>query len=264
MRVVSLNCSNTEIVCALGCADLLVGVDHDSDFPQDVVSRLPRVGRDLEIDVAVVTALRPDLVLASLTVPGHERVVEGLRRAGLPYLAPETQSLADTYADIRSIGARLGVPDRAEALVVRMRAAMAPAPTAAAATPRRPAVLVQWWPKPVIAPGRRSWVHDLLQLAGARNVLGDRDVKSEPLTDATVADLAPDIVVVAWCGVRFDKYRPDVVTGNPAWQRVPAVANGRVACVSEAFLGRPGPRLVEGHAALRGLVEAWRTADRAK
>ena len=61
MRVVSLTCSNTEIVCALGCADALVGVDNHSDFPEDVVSRLPRVGPDLGIDPEAVSALEPDL-----------------------------------------------------------------------------------------------------------------------------------------------------------------------------------------------------------
>src|SRR5262245_32085204 len=69
VRVVSLTCSNTEIVCALGLADCLVGVDNHSDYPVEVVTRLPRVGPDLDIDVERVAALEPDLVLASLTVP---------------------------------------------------------------------------------------------------------------------------------------------------------------------------------------------------
>ena len=84
LRVVSHTCSNTEIVCALGCADLLVAVDSDSDFPPEVVGALPQLGRDLALDTEAVRALSPDLVLTSLTVPGHERVVDGLRDAGLP------------------------------------------------------------------------------------------------------------------------------------------------------------------------------------
>src|SRR5471032_3588215 len=95
VRVVSLTCSNTEIACALGCAGYLVGVDDHSDYPVDVVTKLPRVGPDLGIDVARVAALRPDLVLASLTVPGHERVVAELEAAGLPFFAPEPVSLED-------------------------------------------------------------------------------------------------------------------------------------------------------------------------
>ena len=121
MRIISLACSNTEIVCALGGAELLVGVDDHSDFPEDVVSDLPRVGPDLNIDITRVAALEPDLVLATLTVPGHERVVEGLKAARLPFIAPEPTSLNDVYRDITQIAELLspsvrGVQSRARGL----------------------------------------------------------------------------------------------------------------------------------------------------
>ncbi|MBK8979039.1 MAG: ABC transporter substrate-binding protein [Planctomycetes bacterium] len=255
MRVVSLNCSNTEIVCALGCAERLVGVDDDSDWPVDVVARLPKVGRDLDIDISKVAALEPDLVLASITVPGHEEVVAGLARAGLRHHAPETQQLADVYQDIRDIAALLDVPDRAATVIAQMRAAIeAPPELTGLAPDERPSVLVQWWPKPVIAPGRRSWVHDLLEHAGARNALGDRDVKSTPLTDDEVAALDPDLIVISWCGVPSAKYRTDVVTGNPRFATLRAVRTARVHPIPEAYLGRPGPRLTEGTRALRPLL----------
>ena len=59
MRIVSLACSNTEIVHALGCAAMLVGVDDHSDWPEEVVGPLPRLGPDLDIDVDAVAALQP-------------------------------------------------------------------------------------------------------------------------------------------------------------------------------------------------------------
>ena len=72
-------------------------------------------------------------------------------------------------------------------------------------------VLVEWWPKPVIAPGRDSWVTDLLAAAGGLNPLADRPVKSTPLGDDELRALDPEAVVISWCGVRPEKYRPDVV-----------------------------------------------------
>jgi iron complex transport system substrate-binding protein len=249
LRVVSLTCSNTEIVCALGCADLLVGVDDHSDHPGEVVARLPRVGPDLDIDVARVAALNPDLVLASLTVPGHERVVERLARARLPFLAPEPLSLADVCADVRAIGAALSVPERAEAFAAELGRALA---TSAPPTGLR--VLIEWWPKPVIAPGHESWANELVTLAGAINPLGDRKLKSQPLSEADAAALAPDISVIAWCGVRLEKYRREVVLRRPAWQGLELVRRGRVYPVTEAWLGRPGPRLVLGARELRRIV----------
>jgi iron complex transport system substrate-binding protein len=258
MRIVSLACSNTEIVCALGCADMLVGVDDHSDFPVDVVASLPKVGPDLDIDIERVAALEPDLVLATLTVPGHEHVVERLEALGLPFIAPEPISIDDVYRDVRDIGARLGVPERAEALVADMQAVL----TVASGSPLpedAPSILVQWWPKPVITPGKQSWVVGVLAAAGARAVLGHEDHKSRPMTDQEVVDLAPDAVVLSWCGVHPDNYRPDVVLRNAAWSELSFVTEGRVFCVGEPYLGRPGPRLVDGVLKLRKVVEALRS-----
>lgn len=249
MRVVSLTCSNTEITCALGAAGSLVGVDDHSDYPADVVGRLPRVGPDLDIDVARVAALDPDLVLASLTVPGHERILERLDRAGLPYLAPEPRSLADVYQDIVTIGRALGAAQEADQVVSAMKLEIGKAPPAGG-----PRLLVEWWPKPVIVPGRDSWVTHLLEAAGAQNPLAERPVKSAPLSDEDAAGLDPDASVISWCGVRPEKYRTDVVLRRPAWQRLELVQRRRVFPVPEAFLGRPGPRLVEGVRALRRIV----------
>ena len=121
MRVVSLACSNTEIVAALGCQDSLVGIDDHSDYPVPLVERLPRVGPDLDIDVDRVAALKPDVVLASLTVPGHERVIEMLDRAGLPFVVLEPKSISDVYDDIHRIATLIGVPERASGLGDDMR-----------------------------------------------------------------------------------------------------------------------------------------------
>jgi len=259
VRVVSLTCSNTEIVAALGCAHLLVGCDSYSDWPEEVVGPLPRLGKDLDIDVAAVVGLAPDLVLASLTVPGHEKVVAEVAAAGLRYVAPAPVSLADVYRDVRDIAALLGVPERGEALVASMIAAMPPVDVDEA---DRPGVLVEWWPKPVIVPGRRSWVSDVIRLAGGRNPWEGRDRESTPLTDDEVVAAAPDAVVVSWCGVEPKNYRLDKVTGRSAWASVPALRDGRVHAVPEAFLGRPGPRLVEGYAALRAILGTSRSEVR--
>lgn len=252
MRVVSLTCSNTEICGALGCAEYLVGVDDHSDHPREIVTKLPRMGPDLAIDVERVAALRPDLVLASLTVPGHERIVERLHAAKLPFFAPEPVSLEDVYDDVVQVAARLGVATRGVELAARMRREM----PARARSEDAPSLLVEWWPKPVIVPGRKSWVHDLIELAGGSNPFADRAQKSTPIYDHEAVAADPDSVIISWCGVPPNKYRTEVVYRRPAWQGLRALTERRVFAIPEAYLGRPGPRLVQGYRALREIVQS--------
>ncbi len=251
MRVVSHTCSNTEIVCALGCEAMLVGVDNDSDHPPDVVQRLPQLGRDLNLELAAVLALKPDLVLTSRTLPGHDAIVLALEAAGLNTLVCEPLRLVDVYEDILRIAAALGVPARGAHLCAQMRAAM----PAVAPCARRAKVLVEWWPKPVIAPTRDSWVTDLIELAGGCNPFADRAGKSTPLSDAEIIDAAPGAIVMSWCGVPLAKYRSEVVRRRKGWEALAAVRENRIHAVPEAFLGRPGPRLVEGYRALRDIIQ---------
>lgn len=253
MRVVALTCSNTELVCALGCADMLVGVDDHSDFPVDVVRDLPKVGKDLDVDADKVAALEPDLVLASLTVPGHEKVVARLAEHKMNVLVLAPTSIDDVARDALQVGRILGVPDRGEALATALRDALTPPP----GEPTGPTVMVEWWPKPCIAAGRISWVDQMIRAAGGRNAL-DRDVESTPLEQQDAIDLAPDVLVLSWCGVPDGKVTVDHAYRRGDWADVPAIREQRVHVISEAFLGRPGPRLVEGVAMLRAAIEAAR------
>lgn len=249
MRVFSHTCSNTEIVCALGCAQMIVGIDTDSDYPPEIVGPLPKLGRDLDLAAERVKDLKPDLVLTSLTVPGHERIVDALRADGLPMLVIDPLSLDDVYANIIEIAEALGVLSRGRALVAQMQAQMLPVERSL-----RPRVLVEWWPKPVIAPAHDSWINGLIELAGGENPWKGSTGKSVPLEDAAVVEAAPDAIVMSWCGVKVQNYRADVVARRPGHDTIPAVRNNRIHAISEEFLGRPGPRLVKGYRALRDII----------
>lgn len=252
-RVVSHSCSNTEIICALGCADLLVGVDEHSDYPVDVVKSLSKVGADLDVDPHKVKALRPDLVIASDTVPGHDRCIAALRDEGLAVEVIAPRSLADVANDMRTIGRLLGVPERGQALASAFELQLS---NCSQPQQSSPPVLVEWWPKPVIVPGKQSWVSQLLRLAGAVNPWESHDVESLPVQPSEVIEAAPEAVVISWCGVAEDKYHQHVVQRRVGWESVPAVAKGHIFPVTEAWLGRPGPRLIEGLQALQHVVRS--------
>lgn len=241
MRLASLTCSNTEILVALGLAGALVAVDGHSDAPE--VAGVARVGPDLDIDVPALAAQRPDLVLSSLSVPGMERVVARVRAAGLAQLTLDAESWPGVLADLRAVGERLGVRARAEEVVRALEDEVAALRRSFPAPPR---VAVEWWPRPIIVAGRRSWVTDMLVALGAENAFAHLDVRSAPLSVEDWQAARPDLIVVSWCGAR--KLRPEVVKARGLG--VPVV------CIPESGLGRPGPRLIEGYRALAAALDA--------
>ncbi len=260
-RLVSIAPSNAEIVGALGATDLLVGVESSSDFPPEVTA-LPRLGPDLHVDLDALAALEPDLVLASLSVPGMERNVAGLERLGLPYLVLAPQSLGDIRADILRVAAALDCPDAGTRAVADMDARLDALRRRQAGRPLVPLYL-EWWPKPMFTPGRACWSNELIALAGGRNVFGDRAGQSAEVPPEAVAQADPDVIIVAWCGVPFDKLNVGRVLRREGLERVSAVRHGRVHAVDESLLGRPGPRVVEGVEAIAQAIAtpAWPVPD---
>ena len=253
-RVVSLVASNTEIVCALGLGERLVGVDDYSDWPTEVVAHLPRVGRDLDIDLERVRRLEPDLVLASLSVPGMERNVERLATSGLPYAVVEARGFSGVLDSIRQVAGLLGAPERGDSLAAGLQQRMsAVASESAQQAGTRPRVYWEWWPRPPITAGAPSWVTDMLRLAGGENVFADLERESAPVEVEEVARRQPDVVVLCYCGAR-KLPDPSKVRERTGWSDTPAVRDGRLHAVLEPLFGRPGPRLVEGLEQLAGLL----------
>lgn len=255
-RIVSLAASNTEIVCALGLTDRLVGVDDFSDVPLEV-QRLPRVGRDLAIDAARVAALEPDLVLASLSVPGMERNIPPLEAAGLPFIVIRPRGWAGLWADIRAVATACGVSDRAEALIGHLTARAEAVGAALRNAAARPRVYWEWWPRPPITAGGPSWMTDMLRLAGGENCFGDLEAESGPVGLEDLRARRPDLIVLCWCGAR-KLADPSLVARRPGWGDLPAVQSGRVHAVLEPRFGRPGPRLVDGLEELARLLHPER------
>ena len=242
-RIVSIAPSNTEILHALGLGRRIVGVDRWSDYPPGV-TKLPRVGSDLRVDVELVASLRPDLVVASLHVPGMQDNLPAFERAGFAYLAVGGVGLAGVWDDMRLIGRYLGREERAETLIAATRERMARIAAQRSRVSARPRVHWEWSAHPVVA-ARRSWVTELLEMVGADNVYADLDVESVRVAPEDAIARQPDVVVACWCGIR-QLPRPERILARSGWQQTPAFRHRRVAVLSEAFFGRPGPRLAEG------------------
>ncbi|ALX48731.1 cobalamin-binding protein [Lentibacillus amyloliquefaciens] len=251
MRVVSICPSNTEVVEYLGKTDLLVGVDNYSDWPSEV-QHLPKVGPDLSIDMDKVEELNPDLVIASLSVPGMEKNIEALDERKLPYIILNPNSLEEIAGDLEITGKALGEEKLGLDKAAAFRSEVENFREAARNKDYRPSLYWEWWPKPVFTPGGINWLTEISQLAGARNIFDTEDKASVQTDWEDVKVREPDYICMVWVGVKESKMRPELVKRRPGWQEMKAVKGDNIHVLEESLFCRPSPRLLEG---LRKLTE---------
>lgn len=236
-RIVSIAPSNTEILHALGLGRRIVGVDRWSDYPPRV-KRLPQVGSDLHVDIDAVAALTPDVVVASLHVPGMEDNLPLFESYKLPYVAVGGQGLDGVWQDMRTIGHYLNRAQRAERLIAHICQRMRAIQQRYGHITTRPRVHWEWSGHPIVA-ARKSWVTELIEMAGGTNAYADLDAESIRVGVEDVVARNPDVVVACWCGARI----------LPTPQRIQArtqLHTARVKVFKEDLFGRPGPRLADG------------------
>ncbi|MFV8749763.1 helical backbone metal receptor [Nannocystaceae bacterium ST9] len=243
-RLVSLAPSNLECIHALGGFDRVIACEDSSDFPEQVAT-LERLGPDLGPDLDRVAALAPDLVVASLTVPGMERVVTGLRARGLACVVLAPRSIADMLDDLARLGRLLAVEARAAALIVELEQQVAALARAAEAIGEPARVYLEWWPRPMFSPGAACYSNELIRLAGGVNVFGDRPGSSVEIGVNELLAAAPEVCFVSWCGVAADKLDPHRLIERPGLETLTAAREGHVHPLDERFSGRPGPRMLE-------------------
>lgn len=276
MRIVSLLPSATEIICAIGLKDSLVGVTHECDYPE-FVRGLPKVTRTLiptestskEIDLLVreristrralytldrdlLEQLRPDLIvtqaLCDVCAVAESEVSEAAcSLPGLPrVLNLEPSSLADVFASLQMVAAHAGVTDRATQVVFELRSRVETVRERSSTLSHRPRVVLLEWIDPPFSCGH--WSPELVQIAGGAEQLGQAGVPSRSLQWRDVVEANPDFILIACCGFNVARTLADIaiLQEYPGWKELSAARNGRVFVVDgNAYFSRPGPRLVE-------------------
>lgn len=254
-RVITLAPSNAELVHALGAFGRVVACEDSSDFPP-AVDELERLGPDLGPNLERVAELAPDLVVSSLTVPGMERIVTGLRARSLPQLVCAPRTLDDVVADLHRAAAALHCPDAGLRAVEAFERERGELLAQRVEPPVR--VYLEWWPRPMFTPGADCYSNELIALAGGRNVFAERPGSSLEIGAEELMEAAPEICFVSWCGVAVDKLDPQRVVGRPGLERLAAAQRGRVYPLDEAFAGRPGPRVLEAARIMAGQIRKLR------
>jgi iron complex transport system substrate-binding protein len=279
-RIVSLLCSATEIVCALGLENSLLAVSHECDFPPSIagkprgtvslvdssrpseeidrqvkhrlISGLPLYG----LDEHLLRSLVPDLIVTQaqcdVCAIRYDDVMKlvasmpELSHTKVLTLSPAT--LADILQDVLRIGEAAGVPFQANQFASSLQQRIDRISSAALSLDgtSRPRVVCIEWTSPLMAAG--NWTPELIELAGGRSGLATAGEHSRYVSWQQIVEFNPQVLLVAPCG--FDLRRSQREAKNlpllPDWQSLAAVQADQVFVLDgNALLNRSGPRIVD-------------------
>jgi iron complex transport system substrate-binding protein len=242
-RIVSLNPATTELVFALGAGDRLVGRTRWDTYP-DSARLVPDLGDGMSPNVEAVLAARPDLVL--LYASQENRAArDALRRANIPTLTQRIDRIADFARDVIVLARVLG--DSAPGVVVRDSVlASVERARAQGRVGHKPRVLWPLWEAPLMSVGRGSFLHELLEIAGAENIFGDLDAPSPQVTLEEAVRRDPEFILVG--------ARNSAIHTDPRFRALRAVREGRVIVYDTTIVSRPGVRLGEAAVHLSKLL----------
>ena len=246
MKLISICPSNTEIVAYLGLTSTLIGVDNYSDWPEDVQS-LPKLGPDLNIDMDKVEKLKPDLVLASLSVPGMERNIEELKQRNIPYIiVPNPKTLTEVGECLLFVGKATNTEEKAKRLHEKYTLILENYRLLAKQVQRPKSLYWEWWAKPIFTPGATNWLTEISELAGGVNVFQDKEQASVQTDWEEVKKRNPDVICIVWVGVQKEKVNPKVILKRAESEQMNAIENNHLYILEEPLFCRPSPRLLLG------------------
>ncbi|OGO52438.1 MAG: hypothetical protein A2Z32_05615 [Chloroflexi bacterium RBG_16_69_14] len=282
MRIVSLLPSATEIVCAIGLGDELVGVTHECDYPPEVAGKpvmtrgvhglTSSSSRDIHrlvtasvhggsslyaLDEAALAAAQPDLILTQelcrVCAVSYREVNEVARAidADITVVSLEPTSIEGILNTITTIGAMTESEDAAidlvESLRERLGAVGEQVQARRDASGRSPRVVALEWLDPPFASGH--WVPEQIRHAGGWELLGSAGEASVQTTWDAVAEVDPEMLLLMPCGFHLQETVEEWARTRrpPGYADLTAVRRGQVLALDgSAYFSRPGPRVFDG------------------
>jgi iron complex transport system substrate-binding protein len=285
-RIVSFLPSATEMACALGLGDQLVGITHECDYPPEVEGK-PVVVRNVlpiekmsqpEIDAAVTQRMRdglslyqvdeqllqelaPDIILTQdlcqVCAPSGNEVTQVLKllpkKPQVLWLTPK--SIEEIFDNLRELGQATDRVKEAQELIASGRARLEKIASVTRNLSHRPRVFCLEWLDPVYCSGH--WMPEMVEIAGGVDALARRGTDSVRIPWDDVLEWAPEVLIITPCGFNLSKVieQTPQLFCNQGWSDLPAMRNGQVYAVdANSYFARPGPRVVEGTELLAHLI----------
>jgi len=238
-RVVALEPSDCEILCALGCGDALVGRGKYCDYPASVLE-LPAVQSGSNTNLEEILALEPQVVIMS-DMAHTEEQVNLLEQNGVKVIGTDANSISEVYDAIRLIAAVMGKGAEAENIIAEMQAAFDEIAAKSEKTDKTiyfEVMPLEWglW-----SAGTGTFMHELAEMCGMHNAFADIE-GWQSVSQEQVIERNPDYIVLV---TGMGETAVDEVLGREGWEDMDAIKNGEVYNADSYALTRPAPRLMD-------------------
>ena len=266
-RIVSLSPSNTEILFTVGAGPNVVGVTDYCNYPDELMEQIKTqkttmVGGYWDPSVEKIVELKPDLVLVSCikcTVKTNEcktacsrkcetttKLAKQLTNLGLNVLTLSPHSLDDVLGEILFVGKNTGNFKQAQTVVDDLKQRISKVVADSKLQTARPKVYFEVWNDPYISVNSKTWIGNLIALAGGTNIFGNKVSEWPIIQSEDVIKQKPDIIVfpVIKDVPRFWESF-EAVKKRQGWNTITAVKNDALYELARDCISRPGPRLVD-------------------
>ncbi|MGE5467969.1 MAG: cobalamin-binding protein [Ignavibacteria bacterium] len=238
-RIVSLAPHVTEILFAAGAGARIMGTVDYSDYPPPA-KRIARVGGYSQVDLEMVAALKPDLIIAweSGNPPA---TIAKLRTLGVPVFVNQPDRILDVARSIEQFGRLAGTSAVADPAASEFRARYE---SLAARYSNRPKLRVfyQIWKEPLMTINGKQIISDAIRLCGGENVFAGLPALAPNVTVEAVLAANPEVIVASGMG----EARPEWVDDWRRWPQLAAAARGNLYFIPPELIQRHTPRVLDG------------------
>jgi iron complex transport system substrate-binding protein len=277
LKIVSLLPSATEIICALGLEDDLVGRSHECDYPESVKhlpvcteANFPDGLSSADIDVKVkeiladalsvytvkrevIKSLAPDVVITqdqcevcAVSLTDVELALDSYLDKKAQIISLRPNSLQDIFNDISTIAKALDAELAGEDLLELLNERVDIIKHKLKFADDKPTVACIEWLEPLMVSG--NWVPGLVEIAGGTPILAKQGAHSPYISWDDIRAQNPEVIVVMPCGFSIERTlkEMDLLMQQPGFADLKAVKNNRLYIADgNQYFNRPGPRIVD-------------------
>jgi len=249
-RIISLYPAHTENLFSLGLDKEILGVSKNDDYPEAAQAKDKF---DYKEDPEKFIAAKPDLVVVRPMISrSSPELISKLRLMGIQVISLQPNTLEETFAYWRTLGALTGKEQAADEMIDRFNAKLAEIRTLVKTIPQTSRKRVYF---EAIHSKMKTFAPDSMAIfalttAGGLNAAADAEQVRETNiayygTERLLAK-ANDIDLFLAQQGRMNTVTEQTIFDEPGFQAIKAVKERQVFLIDETLVARPTPRMIDG------------------